>query len=558
MKGGEGNGRLKESDLVQKSPGGDEGRDGGVHGQSDEPLGSDAESRAGTNGEGQEKKEEEKGKEEDDESEEVKEGDVAWASDAPHAASKQVGACSDARGESPDEVALQCGVESRSREQVYEGGWDPKRRSMRLLSSASTLPWSIAGGALTLAGETAKITTSVVAAPVNVVGRVLWSSPSGGRAAPEGRAAGEDEGEGEGGIVEGDGVDGVDEKRREGEGSVSETREGRGGASMLLVHGGGGEGKEDGSTGFEQQDREGAKDREGGDDQVKEDGNDGTRRGVCDHSSVGEGTGMREREVVGSGVGAGHADVGSESQCEESNSSDGARGSAEQEEEEEKEKEKKEEKDGIEDGGKGTGKEEEKNEERERQTRFLNLTVSELYESERRYLTGLQQLYSLFYLPLHSASLAGQPVMQPHHITAVFGHAGQLSELHSALCKDLEAAAKSNDRVKESAMALSRHAAGMRVYGAYVRGFPEAIAALKESQEGTTGEVSDFIAVAEGIMSDDGSEHRELAAGGGPARDGACTSLASLLIAPVQRLPRYVLLTRQILTLTPVDHQVRL
>ena len=94
--------------------------------------------------------------------------------------------------------------------------------------------------------------------------------------------------------------------------------------------------------GFEQQDREGAEDREGGDHQVTEQGNDGTRQGVCDYSCVGEGTGMRERVIVGSGVGAGHADVGSESQCEESNSSDGARGSAEQEEEEEKEKEEKE------------------------------------------------------------------------------------------------------------------------------------------------------------------------------------------------------------------------
>ena len=172
--------------------------------------------------------------------------------------------------------------------------------------------------------------------------------------------------------------------------------------------------------------------------------------------------------------------------------------------------------------------------------------IDELLSSERSYLRALDALVQFYLQPLRADLLAGLPTsvhVSAAQQTTLFGQVEIIAQLSRRLYADLEAAvgAHSPTHIGDSASVSSvvpgvgsimlRFSPFFKMYTGYVANHEKSSALLRSLEKN-----KDFAAWC--------TRQRTLSG----------SSLQSLLIAPVQRVPRYSLLLQELLRRTPASH----
>lgn len=147
----------------------------------------------------------------------------------------------------------------------------------------------------------------------------------------------------------------------------------------------------------------------------------------------------------------------------------------------------------------------------------------EVVESEGKYVEGLQQLQDLYLTPLSDRKLVDRLGIDGHHVSALFSNVGVLANFHQVMLIDMQS-------VGSIADVFLKNCPYLKLYTQYVSSYPNAIETMQK-------------------LSKNKKWNKWLAA----QRDSAPTALdiMSYLIMPIQRIPRYELLLRELKKHTP-------
>eukprot|EP00300_Choanocystis_sp_HF-7_P015784 c19171_g1_i1.p2 GENE.c19171_g1_i1~~c19171_g1_i1.p2 ORF type:complete len:440 (-),score=93.22 c19171_g1_i1:1487-2806(-) len=153
----------------------------------------------------------------------------------------------------------------------------------------------------------------------------------------------------------------------------------------------------------------------------------------------------------------------------------------------------------------------------------------EIYETEKKYVQQLSAIVNAYLLPLREKCQASQRPLSTDTINAIFSNIDQIYNLNQSLLQAFETAL--DDNADNFGQVIQKYAQFLKAYTIYINNYQEMNETLKKCMQ--KDEFRKFLASAE-------SDSR----GGG-------LDLASLLITPVQRIPRYKLLFEQLLKFTP-------
>ena len=149
----------------------------------------------------------------------------------------------------------------------------------------------------------------------------------------------------------------------------------------------------------------------------------------------------------------------------------------------------------------------------------------EVLLTERSYVTSLRALVSLYLQPLRAAH-EGAPVLEEDTVKLIFGNVDQVLEVNELFLADLEEKMKHWEGLMDVSsheaisVCIRRYVPFFKIYGGYSAGYMKAIetiALVSKSNE----------AFAEWLAA---------------CNQKSGSTLPSLLILPVQRVPRYKLL----------------
>eukprot|EP01080_Neovahlkampfia_damariscottae_P009289 gene9289-1377_t len=160
--------------------------------------------------------------------------------------------------------------------------------------------------------------------------------------------------------------------------------------------------------------------------------------------------------------------------------------------------------------------------------RIRKQLIDEIYDTEKEYVNSLDIIMSIYYLPLKK-----KKYLEQEHIDQIFGSLPSIQGLQQNLLTQMDVQMKNYTPLIGKVfvdMALY-----LKIYPEYINGFDEASALLEELCESKKG-LGSFL-------------EKQSAA---PECEGL--PIQGFLIKPVQRIPRYKLLLRDLLKVTPTNH----
>jgi hypothetical protein len=171
--------------------------------------------------------------------------------------------------------------------------------------------------------------------------------------------------------------------------------------------------------------------------------------------------------------------------------------------------------------------------------------VQELAHTERTYCFSLTAAIEHFVMPLRA--LQAEPgstlakamaaALPPPKMQQLFGNIEQLQALSGQICEALQEKLSAWSPVARVGATLKHFAPFLRLYGAYCRGYHESSALLAQLDASSAA----------------WAQFRDAALTSGATAFGGL-SLSSILVMPVQRVPRYVLLLRELIKNTWQEH----
>ncbi|CAI2161420.1 7628_t:CDS:2 [Funneliformis geosporum] len=182
------------------------------------------------------------------------------------------------------------------------------------------------------------------------------------------------------------------------------------------------------------------------------------------------------------------------------------------------------------------------NEQEITRNRKREAAVKEVLTTERTYVDGLRKLVNVFLSPLRenyqrsiNKILSTKPVATNDEISAIFGNIEQLLTLHEQLLKSLEERNRNWSPTQRISDIFLQTAPYLKMYIIYLKSFPQAITTMERLNK----ESKDFKKFLQQCQ-----QKPEL--GGLPFN--------SFLSLPIQRIPRYKLLTEALLKHTKESH----
>ena len=158
-------------------------------------------------------------------------------------------------------------------------------------------------------------------------------------------------------------------------------------------------------------------------------------------------------------------------------------------------------------------------------------TIKEILSSEKVYLHSLKKALKVYYEPLMDSVDSQKPILSRHDIQEIFSKLEIISEMGSHFYHDLKARLNDTNYTFKIGDILLRLIPILKIYSYYIRNFDLSQKLLKEKLE-TNAAFALFI----------------------KTKSLKNEQLDSFLIMPVQRLPRYEMLLKQLLEFTPSSH----
>eukprot|EP01111_Echinosteliopsis_oligospora_P009098 TRINITY_DN2607_c0_g1_i2.p1 TRINITY_DN2607_c0_g1~~TRINITY_DN2607_c0_g1_i2.p1 ORF type:complete len:485 (-),score=88.69 TRINITY_DN2607_c0_g1_i2:46-1500(-) len=164
------------------------------------------------------------------------------------------------------------------------------------------------------------------------------------------------------------------------------------------------------------------------------------------------------------------------------------------------------------------------------------LIVKELVATETSYVINLQIVDSMFTQPLMDLSSTNTPILSPEEIAAIFVPIQPILTVNSMLLEDLESRLSQWHVDKKIGRLMANHMNTMKgAYVTYILDYPEIISSLTS----VIKKNNLFTQYISKIRQED--KYRTL-------------DLPSIFIQPIQRLPRYELLLKDLIKHTPKTH----
>jgi len=162
-----------------------------------------------------------------------------------------------------------------------------------------------------------------------------------------------------------------------------------------------------------------------------------------------------------------------------------------------------------------------------------NKVAGEMYASERTYVTSLKVLQEVYVDPLRAASTTSLPILSIGDVQSLFATFEAVPKLNERFIKDIAARVQDWSTSQTIGDVFLTYAPFFKVYLVYVQGFEKMSQRLQELRK-ENERFKAFLECCELI-----DRH---------------PPLQSLLIMPVQRIPRYRMLIRDMLKNTEDDH----
>lgn len=165
---------------------------------------------------------------------------------------------------------------------------------------------------------------------------------------------------------------------------------------------------------------------------------------------------------------------------------------------------------------------------------YRTQVAQEILSTEENYVKTLREVVEHFVRPLKEAVARGKPIISNDEIKTIFSHIQIILGYNDALLEDLRKKTSSWHPYQMIGDVFLKMAAFMRVYTDYVRNFNDALAMIQECKKSP-----EFLAFCNDTY---------------PKMSVVQADLSSYLITPVQRIPRYQLLVRDLLKHTWKEH----
>jgi len=156
----------------------------------------------------------------------------------------------------------------------------------------------------------------------------------------------------------------------------------------------------------------------------------------------------------------------------------------------------------------------------------------EIVATERSYVQALTELHENWYLPLMESSKTRKPIISQKDINNIFTISGGILCLHQNLLKALELALSDWDENQTIGDIFIRNANALKLYTEYINRYNMSVETLN-----TVISQNSFMEFARSRC-----------------RGNPIHALTGLLIQPVQRIPRYELLLKDLLKSTWLSH----
>jgi len=159
--------------------------------------------------------------------------------------------------------------------------------------------------------------------------------------------------------------------------------------------------------------------------------------------------------------------------------------------------------------------------------------VKEIVLTERSYVKSLSELHENWEKPLREACKAGKPILSHDEIDSIFTISEGILCLHQNMLKTLEERLENWSETQNIGDIFIRNANALKLYTEYINGYNNSMVLLNEAQKKTS-----FIEFA---------KHR-------CGKSNPAHILTSLLIQPIQRIPRYEMLLKDLVQSTWLSH----
>jgi len=159
--------------------------------------------------------------------------------------------------------------------------------------------------------------------------------------------------------------------------------------------------------------------------------------------------------------------------------------------------------------------------------------VKEIVLTERSYVKSLSELHENWEKPLREACKAGKPILSHDEIDSIFTISEGIHCLHQNMLKSLEERLENWSESQNIGDIFIRNANALKLYTEYINGYNNSMVLLNEAQKKTS-----FIEFA---------KHR-------CGKSNPAHILTSLLIQPIQRIPRYEMLLKDLVQSTWLSH----
>jgi hypothetical protein len=159
--------------------------------------------------------------------------------------------------------------------------------------------------------------------------------------------------------------------------------------------------------------------------------------------------------------------------------------------------------------------------------------VKELIETERAYVASLRVLLTEYSQPLQKLVDFGEPIFSPQEMTQIFGQIPLILPLNEMLLTDLQAEGVDGDVGK----VFQQFAPCLKMYHAYLDRAMDNLKIVMNKMKEKKGLASQFF---ENLLNEDSQTLQEFC-------QGKTETLESLIVKPVQRIPRYRMLVEELL-----------
>jgi len=161
--------------------------------------------------------------------------------------------------------------------------------------------------------------------------------------------------------------------------------------------------------------------------------------------------------------------------------------------------------------------------------------VKEILQTEKDYVRSLSIMDIVYMNPLKEAAKAGKPIIKEEQIAAIFSIISDIFELHMNLVKELEPKIINWSEKQTIGEVFIKNGIALKMYTEYVNNFDNSLKTLARCSE-----KSAFEKFCQEAKTNPQSQRLDL---------------ASFLIMPVQRIPRYELLINDLLKNTRRAHK---